>query len=72
MAGISSFKKIKTLRQQIIAIFCFTDQAAMALNPLTVANDGTLAESNVVKLEELEENPVIKDIAMRRSSCSGD
>ena len=44
----------------------------MALNPLTVANESTSAESNVVKLEELEENPVTEEITLRRSSTSGD
>lgn len=44
----------------------------MALNPLPVANVGTSAESNVVKLKELEGSPVIEDRAMRKSSISGD
>ena len=44
----------------------------MALNLLPVANEGISAESNVVKLEGLEESPVIEDMAMKKSSTIGD
>ena len=40
----------------------------MSLNPLPVANEATLVESNVLKLEELEESPLM---TMKKSSTSG-
>lgn len=43
----------------------------MALNPLPAANEGTSAESNVVKLKELKEGPVIGDMAVEKSSTLG-
>ena len=44
----------------------------MSLNPLPVANEATLVESNVLKLEELEESPMIEDTGMKKSSTSDD
>lgn len=44
----------------------------MALNLLPAANEGTSAESDVVKLEELKEGPGIEDMAMEKRSTLGD
>ena len=55
-----------------VPIFYFTGQLSMALNPLQVANEASSAESNVVKLEELEESPMIEDTGMKKSSTSDD
>ena len=38
---------------------------------LPVANEAASVESNVVKLEKNEENPVTEDIAMKRSHSPG-
>lgn len=48
----------------------FAGQASMPLKP-PVANEATSAESNVVKLEKHEENPVTEDITMKRSHSPG-
>lgn len=65
-----------------VPIFYFTGQLSMAprenhfllmaLNPLQVANEASSAESNVVKLEELEKSPMIEDTGMKKSSTSDD
>ena len=54
-----------------LLIFCFTGQSSISLH-LPVANEASSAESNVVKLEGLEESPVIEDMAMKKSSTIGD
>lgn len=44
----------------------------MELNPPSVANEATSAESDVVTLARHEETPVTKDISMRGSIFSGE
>lgn len=47
-------------------------QISMELNPPSVANEATSAESDVVTLARHEETPVTKDISMRGSIFSGE